>query len=136
MLEANDSMDGVFGDGPSRRLRLPTRVKSALRDDRLVVIAGAGVSMGEPTRLPGFKSLAHTIATGTGESRNDDEPVVRFLGRLKDKGTEVHELAADVLSREDRIFFVGVSVSPHGSIACNDDIEIRPAAVCKELTDD
>ena len=98
---ANDPMNGVSGDGPSRRLRLPTRVKSALRDDRLVVFAGAGVSMGEPASLPDFESLARIIATGTGESRNHDEPVDRFLGRLKNKGTKVHELAADVLSRED-----------------------------------
>ena len=101
MLEANDPVGGVSGDGPSRRPRFPGPVKSALRDGRLVVFAGAGVSMGEPARLPDFESLARTIAQGTGESRKDDEPVDRFLGRLKDKGTKVHELAADALSRED-----------------------------------
>ena len=64
MLEANNPVGGVSGDGPSRRLRLPSRVKSTLRDGRLVVFAGAGVSMGEPARLPDFESLARTISTG------------------------------------------------------------------------
>ncbi len=82
-------------------IRFPESVKSALRDGRLVVFAGAGVSMGEPARLPGFESLARTIARGTGESRKENEPVDRFLGRLKHKGTKVHELAAKALSRED-----------------------------------
>ena len=101
MLEANDPVGGVSGDGPSRRLRVPSRVKSALRDGRLVVFAGAGVSMGEPAHLPDFDSLACKVARGSGESRKDDEPVDRFLGRLIDKGTKVHELAAEVLSGEN-----------------------------------
>ena len=101
MPEANDSVGGVFGERPSRRLRFPEPVKSALRDGRLVVFAGAGVSMGEPACLPDFVSLARMIAPGTGESLEDNTPVDRFLGRLKDKGTKVHELAAKALSGED-----------------------------------
>ena len=101
MPETYEPQGEVSGPGVSRRLRFPQPVKSALRDGRLVVFAGAGVSMGEPARLPDFESLARTIASGTGESRRSDEPVDRFLGRLKDRGTKVHELAAEALSGEE-----------------------------------
>ena len=102
MPETNDSVDDASRDGPSRYVRFPEPVKSALRDDRLVVFAGAGVSMGEPACLPDFESLAHRIANGTDESRQDNETVDRFLGRLKKNGTRVHELAAKALS-EDKL---------------------------------
>ena len=101
MPKTNDSVGGASNDELSRYLRFPEPVKSALRDGRLVVFAGAGVSMGEPAYLPDFESLARMIANGTGESRQGNEPVDRFLGRLKDKGTKVHELAAAALSGED-----------------------------------
>ena len=55
--------------------------------------------MGEPAYLPSFKCLAKLIAHGTGEKLKEDEPVDQFLGRLKnERGTEVHELAAQKLS--------------------------------------
>ena len=79
-------------------LDFPSALISALRDHRLVVFAGAGVSMGEPSCLPDFKTLAEQIAQGTGESPGETEPADRFLGRLKtDKRVQVHELAAQLL---------------------------------------
>jgi hypothetical protein len=42
------------------------RILDAIRDDRLVVFAGAGVSMGPPANLPDFVKLAKDIAAGTG----------------------------------------------------------------------
>ena len=69
----------------------------ALRDGRLVVFAGAGVSMGQPANLPNFDTLARAIAQGTGLEISEHEPVDRFLGKLRDSGVEVHKRAADIL---------------------------------------
>ena len=79
----------------------PEPLLAALRDGKLVFFAGAGVSMGEPSRLPNFPDLAHEVAAGTGQTLQKSEPVDRFLGRLQHAGVEVHALAAQALSRED-----------------------------------
>ena len=79
----------------------PEPLLTALRDAKLVVFAGAGVSMGEPARLPDFKKLATAIAQDTGEAPQDNEPVDRFLGRLKHQGVDVHSRAAQALSRHN-----------------------------------
>lgn len=78
----------------------PSPLLSALRDGKLVIFAGAGVSMGEPACLPSFKTLAEKIAQGTGEVLQDGEED-RFLGRLHDKGVEVHKRAVRELSRNN-----------------------------------
>ena len=77
----------------------PRRLTDALKRGELVVFAGAGVSMGTPASLPNFETLAAAIAAGTGEAQDEGEPVDRFLGRLKGKGTDVHERAAEALRR-------------------------------------
>ena len=59
----------------------PLRLVNSLRDGNLVVFAGAGVSMGEPSRLPDFDGLALEIARGTGIQRFSNEPVDRYLGQ-------------------------------------------------------
>lgn len=74
---------------------------AALRDRRLVIFAGTGVSMGEPANLPSFARLAHLIAAGTGEAMRDREPEDRFLGRLKHRQVDVHTRAAQELARGD-----------------------------------
>ena len=76
----------------------PGPLLSALRDNRLVIFAGAGVSMGEPARLPDFDGLAQQIAAGTGKTRDDKESEDRFLGQLQSSGVDVHRLAAQALS--------------------------------------
>ncbi|TAL72327.1 MAG: DUF4020 domain-containing protein [Rhodanobacter sp.] len=68
----------------------------ALRDDRLVIFAGAGVSMGAPSNLASFWELAASIARGTGT--DPVEPLDQFLGQLNDHGVNVHERAAKLLS--------------------------------------
>lgn len=85
-----------------KRVVFPEALLNALRDGRLVVFAGAGVSMGEPSRLPSFRELAEQVAKGTGESiaaasETDDQ----FLGRLKDSGVRVHRRAAGILQPEN-----------------------------------
>ena len=79
----------------------PEPLLIALRDVKLVVFAGAGVSMGEPARLPDFKKLATAIAQDTGKRPQNNEPLDRFLGRLKHQGVDVHSRAAQALSRDD-----------------------------------
>lgn len=71
-------------------------ILDALRDDRLVVFAGAGVSIGEPSCLIGFDDLARGISEGTGLSPS--QPLDRFLGRLHHLGIPVHHRAAKMLS--------------------------------------
>ena len=73
-----------------------------MRDGKLVVFAGAGVSMGEPACLPDFKELALQIAEGTGESMGKDEPIDHFLGRLRKKENlvDIYGRAKDILDRE------------------------------------
>ena len=81
-------------------IEFPSPLMNALRDQRLVVFAGAGVSMGEPACLPSFNDLAKQVAQGTGEGIGDGEPEDRFLGRLKtDKGVQVRARAAELLTK-------------------------------------
>ena len=80
-------------------IEFPTPLLNALRDGKLVIFAGAGVSRGEPACLPDFKSLANTIAKGTGKSLEDAEPD-DFLGKLQDDEVKVHARAAEELSGE------------------------------------
>ena len=83
-----------------KNIDFPKRLLNALRDDKLVVFAGAGVSKGAPACLPLFAELADMIAQGTGEALQEGEPIDRFLGRLQHAEVKVHALAAEVLSQE------------------------------------
>ena len=76
----------------------PKPLLNALRDGKLVVFAGAGVSMGEPACLPSFEVLANRVAKGTGKTLQDGEPIDHFLGRLQHDGVNVHVRAARELS--------------------------------------
>ena len=64
-------------------IEFPELLCTALRDGKLIVFAGAGVSMGDPANLPNFHHLACMIAEDTGQTLQNSEPVDRFLGRLK-----------------------------------------------------
>lgn len=44
---------------------LPREIEKALRDDTLVVFAGAGVSRGAASALPDFEGLVQCIAFGS-----------------------------------------------------------------------
>ena len=77
----------------------PKPLVDALRDHRLVVFAGAGVSIPPPAGLPTFRQLAETVASGTGEQLGDEEPEDRFFGRLHHKGQQVHLQAARELRK-------------------------------------
>ena len=79
----------------------PEPVLTALREGRLVVFAGAGVSRGDPANLPNFRELATQVAEGTGQKLGDDEDVDMFLGRIAQSGADVHSRTADILSKDD-----------------------------------
>ncbi len=92
----------------------PAGLLNALRGERLVVFAGAGVSMGPPARLPSFRKLAERVTDGTGQSRarKDHGKVVesetedQFLGRLEDcKDKESHQLATKLLHFNNPVSF-------------------------------
>ena len=77
----------------------PSELLGALRDRRLVIFAGAGVSMGKPAKLPDFKCLVSAISQGTGCQLRDEESEDQFLGRLEDDEIDVHAIAAEILQR-------------------------------------
>lgn len=72
------------------------RIFEALRDDQLVIFAGAGVSVGCPSNLPSYRKLACDIAQGTGFTPT--EQLDRFLGQLHHKNIAVHDRAIQILS--------------------------------------
>ena len=79
----------------------PRPLLDALRDGKLVIFAGAGVSMGKPANLPNFRNLAMAIAQGAGEKLGKHETEDRVLGRLRQKGVNVHDWVKEKLSRND-----------------------------------
>ena len=80
----------------------PNKIIDSVQNNRLVVFAGAGVSVNAPTSLPGFEKLAKQIADGTGIEYNNKESCEVFLGSLKAKGIPVNVQAAELLSDNDR----------------------------------
>lgn len=89
------------------KVDFPERLVDAVRNRELVVFAGAGVSMGQPAGLPGFRALAEKVAEKSGESELDIKKALDsdsispdvYLGRLKGRGADVHVLAAEELSK-------------------------------------
>jgi hypothetical protein len=80
-----------------RGVDFPESLIRAQREGRLVVFAGAGVSMPSPSNYPNFDKLAGRVAAGV-LSREPNEPVDRFLGRLVDQKVKVHERVREILS--------------------------------------
>lgn len=81
----------------------PNKIIDAIKEDQLVIFAGAGVSRGKPTLLPGFEELAEMVAEDTGEKKKKKESCEVFLGRLKQKGIPVNQDTADIiLSRGEK----------------------------------
>lgn len=80
-------------------LAFDERIFDALSEDKLVVFAGAGVSMGPPSNFPSFEKLTHDINFGSG--REVSPPFDRFLGQLHHQKIPVHERAAQRLTQPD-----------------------------------
>ncbi len=78
--------------------KIDEHLLSGQQEDKLVIFAGAGVSMGHPSDYPDFRRLAGQIARGSKLKLSANEPIEHFLGRLCDEGLHVHEKAAEILS--------------------------------------
>ena len=101
MLSVKPPVELLTSEKPSRMTKFGAIdfddcILDALRDDRLVVFAGAGVSMGPPSNLASFWKLTCDIAQGTGLTPS--EPLDRFLGQLRHRNVAVHARAAEILS--------------------------------------
>ncbi|MFL8906464.1 SIR2 family protein [Helcococcus kunzii] len=72
-------------------IEYPNRLVEAIINNKLVVFAGAGVSMGKPTNLPSFKALSEQISQLTAEPKRKNEPDEQYLGRVKNLGHDVHQ---------------------------------------------
>ena len=78
----------------------PDEIISALKDNKLVVFAGAGVSMGPPACLRDFKDLANKVAEGTKFSKELEEsrePVDQFLGQLEANEVNIRDRIVQLL---------------------------------------
>ena len=76
----------------------PNSILDSVRDNKLVVFAGAGASVDNPTSLPNFADLAKKIAEDTGKNLKKQDPCEVFLGVLKASGVDVNNIAASILS--------------------------------------
>lgn len=75
----------------------PEPLIDAQRKGTLVVFAGAGVSRGHRSNLPGFQELAERVADRVFELKRG-EPVDHFLGQLEGGGVDVHTRAQEILA--------------------------------------
>jgi len=80
----------------TRDVEIPDELIAAQRNGRLVLFAGAGVSIGSPSNLPSFTDLADQIA-GSAATRIHGEPLDQFLGRCAQLGVDVQRRAREIL---------------------------------------
>jgi hypothetical protein len=86
------------------KIKLPEELINAQADRKLVIFAGAGVSMSSPSNLPNFEKLVREIESKTGNLLTWEpkkEAPDRFLGRLEEKGPRVHKLVWDRIKNQD-----------------------------------
>ncbi|HKM33674.1 MAG TPA: hypothetical protein VJY54_02910 [Lachnospiraceae bacterium] len=63
-------------------IEYPNQILDAIKEDKLVVFAGDGVSVDSPTCLPDFNKMAEQISAGTGLVRSKGTSCEVFLGNL------------------------------------------------------
>jgi len=80
----------------TKDIEIPEQVISALKEDKLVIFAGAGVSAGPPSNIPTFQELAEEVGSQCNENINKRK-LDRFLGDLEDKGIEVHQIVLEII---------------------------------------
>lgn len=80
-----------------RQVEFPPAVLDAQRTGRLVIFAGAGVSVDAPSNYPDFHALAARTG-GDSHPRQEGEAIDRYLGRLSAVGLTVHERVRRILS--------------------------------------
>jgi SIR2-like protein/uncharacterized protein DUF4020 len=83
-----------------RQIDFPNAILEAQRSGRLIVFAGAGVSMDPPSSYPDFNALASQVG-GAQNPRQPGEAIDRYLGRLSAAGVTVHEQVRSILSNPE-----------------------------------
>jgi len=81
---------------------LPENLFDAQKIGKLVIFAGAGISVGTPSNLPLFKDLANQIG-GTQYKLSDDEPIDRFLGQLEQKGIQIRDQVSSIIGNPESL---------------------------------
>lgn len=79
----------------------PESLVDAMKNNKLVIFAGAGVSMGEPTKLPSFNKLTDEISELINTPKNEGVPDDQYLGKVKNLGHDVHADVCDILNKKD-----------------------------------
>lgn len=70
------------------------------REGKLVIFAGAGVSLGKPSSLPDFVTLTELIVSRNLKN-NEKDKLDRVLGASKKAGVNVHRVARELIDIED-----------------------------------
>jgi len=78
----------------------PPEILEAIENGRLVIFAGAGVSVGPPALLPSFWKLATDLAEGTGQSPCD--PLDKFIGLLPLDDHALRKKTANIIGSSTR----------------------------------
>lgn len=81
-----------------KNIEYPELLVEAIKNDKLVIFCGAGVSMSEPTDLPSFNELSDKIAELTNQEKRNDESDEQYLGRVENLGHDVHSEVCNILS--------------------------------------
>jgi hypothetical protein len=81
-------------------LEIPNSLLDYHLKGKLVVFAGAGISIPSPSNLPCFLELAKSIAAGSSFklTPDDEAELDRFLGKLENEGVKVRELTKRALT--------------------------------------
>lgn len=81
-----------------KNIEYPELLVEAIKNDKLVIFCGAGISMSEPTKLPSFNDLSEKIAELTNQAKRNVESDEQYLGRVENLGHEVHTLVCNILT--------------------------------------
>ncbi len=84
-------------------LDIPEEILTALEEKRLVIFAGAGVSIPPPAGLPSFRGLVEDIV-GRDPLPDEMGQMDRVLGRAKEQGVPIHRRVAELLTQPDSRF--------------------------------
>ncbi|WP_296140551.1 hypothetical protein [uncultured Anaerococcus sp.] len=79
-------------------IEYPELLVEAIKNDKLVIFCGAGISMSEPTKLPSFNELSDKIAELTNQEKRNDESDEQYLGRVENLGHEARTLVCNILT--------------------------------------
>ena len=85
----------------TQHIDLPENILLAQREGKLVIFAGAGVSMDPPASLPNFLGLATRLASDAnrpGPTEEQQGTLDEFIGQLGRGGVEVHERTRRIIA--------------------------------------